>query len=230
MLAGPVGPLNCGIGTFSAAELEKGAARRQTRERWARLLRAAGAGGTGGGPSARRWAGDSRPPGECASKNPPRPKALHPTTTTAAAQQIPASSDTPRGHTSVTLGSQWHLAVVPAVSQNETSVFSDLIACEKYEKNTQGSAKNKRGSAKNKRGSAKNKRVQKQAREKEQVREITRVCERVTNVCGKAARSRAAHQPTTTATPVGPSISASAPGDRIQINLSLYVYEILMAG
>eukprot|EP00064_Thunnus_orientalis_P016882 superscaffoldBa00003443_g16955 len=35
------------------------------------------------------------------------------------------------------------------------------------------------------------------------------VCERVTNVCGKAARYHAAHQPTTT--PIGPSISASAP-------------------
>ncbi|CAB1451002.1 unnamed protein product [Pleuronectes platessa] len=35
------------------------------------------------------------------------------------------------------------------------------------------------------------------------------ICERVTNVCGKAARSHAAHQPT--ATPIGPSISASAP-------------------
>ena len=38
MLAGPVGPLNCGIGTFSAAELEKGAAYRQIHEWWASLL------------------------------------------------------------------------------------------------------------------------------------------------------------------------------------------------
>ncbi|KAK1898694.1 Cellular tumor antigen p53, partial [Dissostichus eleginoides] len=34
--------------------------------------------------------------------------------------------------------------------------------------------------------------------------------ERVTNVCGKAARYHAAHQPTNTP-PIGPSISASAP-------------------
>lgn len=61
MLAGPVGPLNCGIGTFSAAELEKGAACRRRHKRWASLLQA---GGTGGSLSERRWTDDTSPPCE----------------------------------------------------------------------------------------------------------------------------------------------------------------------
>ena len=52
MLAGPVGPLNCGIGTFSAAELEKGAACRRRHKWWASLLKA---GGTGGSLCKCRW-------------------------------------------------------------------------------------------------------------------------------------------------------------------------------
>lgn len=62
MLAGPVGPLNCGIGTFSAAELEKATACRRRHKRRASLLQA---GGTGGSLSERRWTDDSRPPCEC---------------------------------------------------------------------------------------------------------------------------------------------------------------------
>lgn len=46
MLAGPVGPLNCGIGTFSAAELEKGSACRQRHKQWVSLLQAGETGGT----------------------------------------------------------------------------------------------------------------------------------------------------------------------------------------
>lgn len=61
MLAGPVGPLNCGIGTFSAAELEKGAAYRRIHKRWASLLQA---GGTGGSLSECRWTDDTPPPSE----------------------------------------------------------------------------------------------------------------------------------------------------------------------
>lgn len=45
MLAGPVGPLNCGIGTFSAAELEKGSACRQRHKQWVSLLQAGETGG-----------------------------------------------------------------------------------------------------------------------------------------------------------------------------------------
>lgn len=45
MLAGPVGPLNCGIGTFSAAELEKGAACRLRHKQQASPLQAGGTGG-----------------------------------------------------------------------------------------------------------------------------------------------------------------------------------------
>lgn len=62
MLAGPVGPLNCGIGTFSAAELEKATTCRLRHKRWAILLQA---GGTGGSLSERRWTDDTPPPFEC---------------------------------------------------------------------------------------------------------------------------------------------------------------------